>query len=83
MKLIEKKKSIYELQRNQHIVVLVGGGINNAAVPASSLIGTTLGEGVESASEASFMALMVNWLSLMLDILELLRLTMKTVTQNL
>ncbi|CAK7356983.1 unnamed protein product [Dovyalis caffra] len=79
----EKKKFISELQKDQKIVAMVGDGINDAAALAESHVGVAMGEGVGAASEVSSIVLMGNRLSQVLDALELSRLTMKTVKQNL
>ncbi|XP_073267610.1 copper-transporting ATPase PAA1, chloroplastic isoform X3 [Populus alba] len=79
----EKKKFISELQKDQNIVAMVGDGINDAAALAESHVGVAMGEGVGAASEVSSIVLMGNRLSQVLDALELSRLTMKTVKQNL
>ncbi|XP_061362408.1 copper-transporting ATPase PAA1, chloroplastic-like, partial [Gastrolobium bilobum] len=79
----EKKKFINELQKDNNIIAMVGDGINDAAALASSHIGIALGGGVGAASEVSSIVLMRNQLSQLLDALELSRLTMNTVKQNL
>ncbi|XP_019461308.1 PREDICTED: copper-transporting ATPase PAA1, chloroplastic-like isoform X3 [Lupinus angustifolius] len=79
----EKKKFINELQKGPNIVAMVGDGINDAAALAASHIGIALGGGVGAASEVSSIVLMRNQLSQLLDALELSRLTMNTVKQNL
>ncbi|XP_077249925.1 P-type ATP-ase 1 [Tasmannia lanceolata] len=79
----EKKKFICDLQSDQKVVAMVGDGINDAAALASSDIGIAMGGGVGAASEVSSIVLMGNRLSQLLDALELSRLTMKTVKQNL
>ncbi|KAL3620933.1 Polyamine N-acetyltransferase 1 [Castilleja foliolosa] len=79
----EKKKFISRLQEDQNIVAMVGDGINDAAALASSHVGVAIGGGVGAASEVSSIVLMQNRLSQLLDALELSRLTMKTVKQNL
>ncbi|XP_051144649.1 copper-transporting ATPase PAA1, chloroplastic isoform X2 [Andrographis paniculata] len=79
----EKKMFISRLQGDQNIVAMVGDGINDAAALASSNVGIALGGGVGAASEVSSIVLMQNRLSQLLEALELSRLTMKTVKQNL
>ncbi|KAK6282294.1 hypothetical protein POUND7_016119 [Theobroma cacao] len=79
----DKRKFVSELQKNQNIVAMVGDGINDAAALASAHIGVAVGGGVGAASEVSSIVLMGNRLSQLLDALELSRLTMKTVKQNL
>ncbi|KAL0384474.1 UNVERIFIED_CONTAM: Copper-transporting ATPase PAA1, chloroplastic [Sesamum radiatum] len=79
----EKKKFISRLQEDQYIVAMVGDGINDAAALASSHVGVAIGGGVGAASEVSSIVLMQNRLSQLLDALELSKLTMRTVKQNL
>ncbi|XP_031129342.1 copper-transporting ATPase PAA1, chloroplastic [Ipomoea triloba] len=79
----EKSKFVSGLQKDQKVVAMVGDGINDAAALASSHVGVAIGGGVGAASDVSSVVLMQNRLSQLLDALELSRLTMKTVKQNL
>lgn len=79
----QKKKFVGQLQKDNNIVAMVGDGINDAAALASSHVGVAMGGAVGAASEVSDIVLMGNRLSQVLDALELSKLTMKTVKQNL
>ncbi|MFS7919347.1 putative translocase [Helianthus anomalus] len=79
----EKSKFISRLQKDQHIVAMVGDGINDAAALAESHVGVAIGGGVGAASEVASVVLMGNKISQLIDALELSRQTMNTVKQNL
>ncbi|GMH21062.1 hypothetical protein Nepgr_022904 [Nepenthes gracilis] len=79
----EKKRFISQLQNDKSIVAMVGDGINDAAALASSHVGVAMGGGVGAASEVSSIVLLGNRLSQLLDALELSKLTINTVKQNL
>ncbi|KAK9077139.1 hypothetical protein SSX86_005475 [Deinandra increscens subsp. villosa] len=79
----EKSKFISRLQKDQHIVAMVGDGINDAAALAESHVGVAIGGGAGAASEVASVVLMGNKISQLIDALELSRQTMNTVKQNL
>nr|XP_009619125.1 copper-transporting ATPase PAA1, chloroplastic-like [Nicotiana tomentosiformis] len=79
----EKSRFVRRLQKDQKIVAMVGDGINDTAALASAHVGIAIGGGVGAASDVSSIVLMHDRLSQLLDALELSRLTMKTVKQNL
>ncbi|KAI3908992.1 hypothetical protein MKW98_008940 [Papaver atlanticum] len=79
----DKKKFISDLRKDQKIVAMVGDGINDTAALALSDVGVAMGGGVGAASDVSSVVLMGNRLTQLLDAMELSRLTMKTVKQNL
>nr|XP_043627717.1 copper-transporting ATPase PAA1, chloroplastic [Erigeron canadensis] len=79
----EKSKFISKLQKDRHVVAMVGDGINDAAALAESHVGVAIGGGVGAASEVASVVLMGNKISQLIDAMELSRQTMKTVKQNL
>ncbi|XP_016437598.1 copper-transporting ATPase PAA1, chloroplastic [Nicotiana tabacum] len=79
----EKSRFVSRLQKDQRVVAMVGDGINDTAALASAHVGVAIGGGVGAASDVSSIVLMHDRLSQLLDALELSRLTMKTVKQNL
>ncbi|KAI3966974.1 hypothetical protein MKX01_040615 [Papaver californicum] len=79
----DKKKFISDLRKDQKIVAMVGDGINDTAALALSDVGVAMGGGVGAASDVSSVVLMGNRLTQLLDAMELSKLTMKTVKQNL
>ncbi|XP_076902012.1 copper-transporting ATPase PAA1, chloroplastic-like [Bidens hawaiensis] len=79
----EKSQFISRLQKDQHVVAMVGDGINDAAALAESHVGVAIGGGVGAASEVASVVLMGNKISQLIDALELSRQTMNTVKQNL
>lgn len=56
----EKSKFISRLQKDRHLVAMVGDGINDAAALAEAHVGVAIGGGVGAASEVASIVLMGN-----------------------
>jgi P-type Cu+ transporter len=79
----EKSKEIEKLQAKGFLVGMVGDGINDAPALAQSDLGIALGSGTDVAIEASDITLMSNDLRLVGDAIELSKITMRKIKQNL
>ncbi|ENJ4005990.1 copper-translocating P-type ATPase [Staphylococcus pseudintermedius] len=79
----EKSKVVTELQNEGKRVMMVGDGINDALALMKSDIGVAMGSGSDIALESADIALVRNHLDGIADALQLSRLTIKNIKQNL
>ncbi|EGQ2737015.1 copper-translocating P-type ATPase [Staphylococcus pseudintermedius] len=79
----EKSKVVTELQNEGKRVMMVGDGINDAPALMKSDIGVAMGSGSDIALESADIALVRNHLDGIAGALQLSRLTIKNIKQNL
>ncbi|PCF38466.1 heavy metal translocating P-type ATPase [Staphylococcus delphini] len=79
----EKSKVVTELQNEGKRVMMVGDGINDAPALMKSDIGVAMGSGSDIALESADIALVRNHLGGIAETLQLSRLTIKNIKQNL
>ncbi|EGQ3527086.1 copper-translocating P-type ATPase [Staphylococcus pseudintermedius] len=79
----EKSKVVTELQNEGKRVMMVGDGINDAPALMKSDIGVAIGSGSDIALESADIALVRNHLDGIAEALQLSRLTIKNIKQNL
>lgn len=79
----DKVDVIKSYQEEKEIVAMVGDGINDAPALAVADIGISLGSGTKIAIESADVTLMQSDLNQLADAIEISRLTMKNIRQNL
>ena len=79
----EKEKVIKELINNNHYVMMIGDGINDAPSLASSSIGLSLNGGTDIAGDSADIILMQDDLSKIVSLLHISKKTVKIIKQNL
>ncbi|SHK22443.1 heavy metal translocating P-type ATPase [Alicyclobacillus tolerans] len=79
----EKAQKVLELKEQGRVVAMVGDGINDSPALAAADIGMAMGNGADVALETADIALMTSNLEAVVLAIQLSRLTMRKIRQNL
>lgn len=79
----DKEKKVRELRDNGEIVAFAGDGINDAPALAASDVGIAMGSGTDVAIESAGITLLRSDISLVPDSIQLSKITMRNIKENL
>ena len=79
----DKVDVVARLQRDGHVVAMIGDGVNDAAALARADLGLAMGTGTDAAIEASDLTLVRGDLRAAIDAIRLSRSTLRTIKGNL